>query len=167
MAQVDGLVESGRDELLGLIEREWAEWEELIARAEGRLTEPGACGTWSFKDVIAHVTAYQRFGAELVGADVRHVEVPQEIGLDFQRRNEWFHEQDRDRSLEDVLAEARQVHRELVERVRAMLPAELRAQPVGWFAWPAWRWLIHLTHEHYPEHVPGLRAWLGLEGEKQ
>jgi hypothetical protein len=167
MAQVDGFAEPGKDELLGMVERGWAEWDELIARAEGRLTEPGACGTWSFKDVIAHVTAYQRFGAELVGADVRHVEVPQEIGLDFQRRNEWFHEQDRGRSLEDVLAEARQVHRALVERVRAMSSEELRAQPVGWFAWPAWRWLIHLTHEHYPEHVPGLRAWLGLEGEKQ
>jgi hypothetical protein len=161
MSEVDGFAEPRKDELLGMLEREWTDWEGLIARAEGRLTEPGACGDWSFKDVIAHVMYYQRFGGELIGADVRHVEVPQEIGLDVQRRNEWFYELDMDRSLDDVLAEARQVHRALVERVRAMSGDELRAHPVPWQSWPAWRWVVHLTHEHYPEHVPGLEAWLG------
>jgi hypothetical protein len=161
MSEVDGFAEPRKDELLGMLEREWTDWEGLIARAEGRLTEPGACGDWSFKDVIAHVMYYQRFGGELIGADVRHVEVPQEIGLDVQRRNEWFYELDMDRSLDDVLAEARQVHRALVERVRAMSGDELRAHPVPWQSWPAWRWVVHLTHEHYPEHVPELEAWLG------
>lgn len=167
MTQVDGFAEPTKDELLAMIEREWAEWQALLARSEGRLEEPGACGTWSVKDVIAHVTAYQRFAASLIGGDVRKVEVPEEIGLDFQRRNEWFHEQDRHRSLDEVLAESHHVHEQIVARVRAMSPEQLRAQPVGWFHWPAWRWLIHLTHEHYPEHVPGLRAWLGLDEEKR
>lgn len=163
--RVDGFAEPGRDELVRMIEHEWAAWEDLIGQAEaaGRLTEPDACGTWSFKDVVAHVTAYQRFGAELIGGDVRHVEVPHDIGFDFQRRNEWFHEQDHDRPLDEILAEARHVHRELVARVQMLSPEELRKVPVGWYAWPAWRWLVHLTHEHYPEHVPGIRAWLGLE----
>jgi hypothetical protein len=162
MTQVDGFAEPTSDALVRMLEDEWADWERLIGRASaaGRLTEPGACGGWSFKDVIAHLTAYQRFGAELLGGRVRPVCVPDEIGFDTQRRNEWFHEQDRGRPLDDVLADARQVHAEIVRRVQAMSPDELRAHPVAWQAWPAWRWVIHLTHEHYPEHVPGLTAWL-------
>ncbi len=149
-----------------MLESEWATWEELISRAaaQDRLTEPGACGAWSFKDVIAHVSLhYQQFDAELIGGDVRHVQVPKDIAFDFQRRNEWFHEQDRDRTLEDVLAEALQVHREIVRRARGLSPEELRKAPVDWHTWPAWRWVVHLTHEHYPEHVPGIRAWMGLD----
>ena len=160
VTRVGGFDEPSRDELLTLLEREWADWEALIARAAGRLTEPGACGEWTFKDVIAHATYYQRFGGELIGAAVRHVEVPAEIRVDVERRNQWFYALDRDRPLADVLAEARQVHRALVERVRAMSAEELRRHPVAWQPWPAWRWLLHLTHEHYPEHVPGLEAWL-------
>jgi hypothetical protein len=160
VTRVDGFVEPSKDELLAMLDREWADWEALIARAAGRLTEPGAGGAWTFQDVIAHVTYYQRFGAELIGADVRHVEVPAEIGFDVERRNRWFYELDRDRPLDDVLAEARKVHRAIVERVRAMAADELRLHPVAWQPWPAWRWLVHLTHEHYPEHVPGLQAWL-------
>jgi hypothetical protein len=162
MSQVDGVDEPSRDELVAQVEREWADWEALIARSEatGRLEQPGAAGAWSMKDVVAHMTAYQRFGATLIGGDVRRVEVPPEIGLDTQRRNEWFHEQDRDRSTADVLAEARQVHAEIVRRVRAMSPEELRRHPVDWQPWPAWRWIVHLTHEHYPEHVPNIEAWL-------
>ena len=160
MTVVDGFEEPAKEELLAQIRAEWAAWEALIARAEGRLTEPGACGEWSFKDVIAHMTVYQRFLAGLLGGNVREVHQPAEIGFDVQKRNEWFHEQDKNRSLEDVLAEARQVHGEIVRRVEEQTPEELRRHPVDWQAWPAWRWTIHLTHEHYPEHVPDLEAWL-------
>ena len=59
-----------------------------------------------------------------------------------------------------VLAEARHVHREIARRVGEMSSDELRAHPVAWQPWPAWRWLVHLTHQHYEEHTPGLRAWL-------
>jgi len=162
VTDVDGFDEPSHDNLLATLEREWDDWEALIERATGRLTEPGACGSWRFQDVIAHVMYYQRFGGELVGADVRHIDVPAEFAFDVEARNRWFYDLDRDRSLDDVLAEARQVHRAIVERVRGMSADELRQQPVAWQQWPAWRWLVHLTHEHYPEHAPGLEAWLAV-----
>ncbi len=161
MTEVDGFAEPTRAALVRMLEEEWVAWEGLITAAAGRLEEPGACGVWSFKDVIAHVTAYQRFCAEILGGAVRRVAPPEEIGFDTERRNAWFHEQDRARPLTEILDEARQVHRELVAQIARRSAEELRVHPVPWQAWPAWRWAIHLTHEHYPEHEPGLRAWLG------
>jgi hypothetical protein len=76
MGEVDGFVDPSKDDLLAMLEREWAEWEALVLR------------------------------------------------------------------------------------VRAISVDMLRAHPVTWQRWPASRWLIHLTHEHYPEHVPGLQGRL-------
>ena len=52
-------------------EREW--WESLLAEVgEARMTEPGTVGDWSFKDLVAHLFAWEaremdRFEAALAG----------------------------------------------------------------------------------------------------
>src|SRR5207237_2743438 len=42
-----------------------ARWEELLSRVgEARMEEPGVEGDWSVKDIVAHITWYER---EMVG----------------------------------------------------------------------------------------------------
>lgn len=49
-----------RQRLIGLID---ARWQELLASysglADARLIEPGVTGSWSVKDIIAHVTVWE------------------------------------------------------------------------------------------------------------
>jgi hypothetical protein len=150
-------------DLVARIERDWADWQRLIDRVGDRLTEPGAAGDWTAKDVVAHVCAYQRFVLGLLGGRVRELPpMPPDVGWDTDRRNAWLHALDRDRPADAVRAEARDVHAQLVEQVRARSAEALRAPLVAWSEWPAWRWVLSATEEHHGEHAPPLRRWLGL-----
>ena len=49
--------------LLERVRRERADWERLLAEVgEARMEEPGPMGQWTFKDLQAHLTAWQRHG---------------------------------------------------------------------------------------------------------
>lgn len=59
--------EGAKDQLLETLRGERNQWEGLLAEVgEERLTAGGVCGEWSVKDLLGHLTAYQRFwGAQL------------------------------------------------------------------------------------------------------
>ena len=47
-----------RADLLAELNSEYEAWEGLLAQiGEDRMEEPGVAGSWSIKDVIAHLTA--------------------------------------------------------------------------------------------------------------
>lgn len=59
-------------ELLDAMRSGRARWEDLLAEVEtGRMDEPGVVGAWSVRDVVAHVSAYERFIAAAILADLR------------------------------------------------------------------------------------------------
>lgn len=52
-------------EFVADVRRARAEWDALVDRINrAEMSTPGFCGTWSLKDVIAHLTWYER---EMVG----------------------------------------------------------------------------------------------------
>jgi len=163
--------------LLDALHTERARWETLLAEVgDARMTEPGVEGEWSVKDVVAHVTAYERWiVGELGGATRRDPPPPPEVDMaDVDQRNAWFHRQDRDRTLRDVLAEAERVFGQLLALTQARSEGELRAlyslAPEGALRpaaesetpapWPLWKWIANMSLEHYPQHIAPLRAWL-------
>jgi hypothetical protein len=162
MVTIDGFAEPTRAELIERIEENYATWDRLVARAADRLTEPFA-GEWSLRDVTAHLCAHERFLLVPMGGRARPVpEMPSDIGASVQRRNEFLHEHDRARSVDAVMDEAAAVRAELLARIGS-LPEEKLSAPrfFPWHEWPLWRWLLHLTVEHYDEHRPALRAFVG------
>src|SRR5215216_3112773 len=99
-----------------------AEWEALMTQVgEERMTEPGAAGDWSVKDVAAHLTSYSRWFVNASEAHFRGELPPLDgtEGMDFEQRNLFWHQQTRDRSLVDVQAESQQVFSRLLEVVEA------------------------------------------------
>ncbi|HEY3079037.1 MAG TPA: ClbS/DfsB family four-helix bundle protein [Chloroflexota bacterium] len=163
MTLVDGFAEPAREEMLVRVADERAAWQELIEAAGDRVNEPGPAGDWTLRDVVAHINGYQRFLVGSMGGRVRDVgPMPAEAEFDVQKRNEWLHGRDRDRTWNLVAAEAQELHVELLAQLGARSQEQLRAPMVAWNPWPTWRWVIHLTHEHYEEHLPDLRKWLGL-----
>ncbi|HMB21859.1 MAG TPA: maleylpyruvate isomerase N-terminal domain-containing protein, partial [Anaerolineales bacterium] len=74
------------------------EWDALLAEiGEERMTETGAAGDWSVKDVAAHLTSYsQRF----ISASEAHFrgELPPldgTEGMDFETLNQHYYERNR------------------------------------------------------------------------
>ena len=78
-------------------------------------------------------------------------------------RNEIVYQQNRERPLAEVLAEAGQVYSQLLELVSALSEAELNdplyiaEMPPGL---PPWRLLAGNTYIHYQEHAGQLKDWI-------
>ena len=143
-----------------------AEWDALMTEVgTARMTEPGAAGDWSVKDVIAHLTSYNRWFVQASEAHFRG-EMPPLDGtedMDFEQRNLFRHQQTRDHSLADVQTESRQVFDRLLEVVEAH-SEEFLTQPQQFEGAPGpllvWKMLEGDGYEHYRDHMRSIRAWL-------
>ena len=149
-----------------------AEWDALMAVVgEGRMTEPGAAGDWSVKDVMAHLTSYSRWFVNASEAHFRGELPPLDgtEGMDFEQRNLFWHQQARDRSLADVQAESQQVFSRLLEVVQAH-SEEFLTQPQQFENAPEplliWKMLEGDGYEHYRDHMRSIRAWLERPAER-
>jgi hypothetical protein len=163
---------SSKSELIRAMRTARDEWDGLIARAPyARLSESGAAGEWSIKDVIAHVTEYDRWLA--LGLALR-LQAPPKIWLDDLSLDEFntvLHQQILDRKAEAVLADSARVFQDLLKEVEAHSEAYLfgthRVEGVPYDVIPA-RLLKSESYGHYQDHIPALRAWLSSvlgEGE--
>jgi hypothetical protein len=146
-------------ELLADIRAEWALWEALLGEIEE--TQPGVAGVWSVKDMVAHITWFER---EMVGMLEARALVGSDLWqLPADQRNARIFEENRDRALRDVLAEAQQVHHHLVEKVEALAeddlvdPHRFPGMPEDW---QPWKVIAGNSNEHYRDHSQDVRTWL-------
>lgn len=161
--------------LLERLHREKACWDALlqVVREQDMLL-PGVMGEWTFKDVVAHLTGWRkRTVARFVGA-LRGTEPPPdwpaELGDNVAEVNMLMHRSQRDRSLDEVLAESRQVWSQLVEVVEALPETDLFE--VGRFAWLPDHALgpanLAWSFEHLHEHAAQIHDWMArLYGQVQ
>jgi Mycothiol maleylpyruvate isomerase N-terminal domain len=140
--------------------------ETVVARAGmARLDSPGACGSWSIKDVLAHIAFGQEWLAEQLELPARGEQPGRdEIAAmdprlwEQESRNALVHEQSRGRELADVLewwrqswARCRAAHEALAESAYY--------RPHWWTqGWPLVR---GLDPNHRLEHAKEISAWLG------
>jgi hypothetical protein len=141
-------------ELLADEERLWADLHRLVdSLPEDRVGQPGySVEGWSGKDLVAHI------GSWLAEAGVVFERIrfgtyrPEEIDIDAM--NEALYELMRDVAFPDVRAQG-------VAARNRMLRA-WRSLPEGSPA--ADRWISKAGPEHYAEHLPRLRDWVGELG---
>ena len=154
-----------RSEFLDALRTERAEWDSLLAQIdEARMTEPGVVGEWSVKDIIAHITWFER---EMVGVLRAHTLIGSDLwNLPHDERNAAIFEQNRHCPLSDVLADARQVFPQLVELVQSLDdqdlidPSRFANMPADW---QPWKIIAGNSFEHYRAHATELRAWLNTQ----
>jgi uncharacterized protein (TIGR03083 family) len=151
-----------KSELLKDIRAEWAHWEALVDRIdEAQMTQPGVVGAWSVKDIIAHIAWFEREmvgmlqARALVGSDLWQHPVDQ--------RNARIFEENRDRPLREVLAEAQQVHQRFLEELEVLAEDDL-ADPHRFPGmpedWQPWKVIAENSNEHYRDHSRDLCTWL-------
>lgn len=164
-------------ELVARIERGRAELEQLIAPlTEAELVAPGPDGGWSIKDHLAHLAAWERGIAallrrqprwEAMGLDRETVLATDEDGV-----NALLDQQNRDRSLSEVLAALRQAQKEMSGALDSLEDADL-FKPYSFYESgeesdeseaedgpPVIGWIIGNTYDHYDEHRGYIEAIL-------
>jgi hypothetical protein len=112
--------------------------------------------TWTRKDVIAHLEAWERRVVENLGT-LRAGRTP-DGSVETDELNERFFAQSRDRSLDDVLAGERSAYDAVLATIDGATDEELFDG--HHFAWtegdPLADWFRGNTDEHYAEHLEQL-----------
>jgi hypothetical protein len=157
-----------RQELLAVFENAQAEFEALLEQVgEARLTEPGVTGSWSIKDIIAHVTAWEERPVawlEALQQGTSPEPAPWPKGLDDDQTNALIYEANRDRSLADVLARWRQVSRSIAQAIRTLSEDDLFNRQIEWLGGNSLaEALPGNSYEHLNDHAALIREWLAAQ----
>ena len=156
-----------KGELLAAIRRERALLDAAVLRAgEARMTEPSLEGGRSVKDVLAHVSAWEKICMALVRNNQPiQPPPPDETGSSTDVINEKIYEGSRDRPAADVVTEAARSYGELVAMIEALsdeaVAAVLGGGQHGAEGSPTIAELISENSDaHYREHSEQINRWL-------
>jgi hypothetical protein len=156
-----------KPELLQAIYSARKEWEALIDQIpHKRLSEALSPGSWSIKDIIAHITEYDRWLA--LGLALRLQKPPQiwldDFGLD--EFNAVLHQQIADRNPDEILLDSKQVFQDMINEIEAHSEAYLfgthHVKGVPDVIVPS-QMLKSESYGHYRDHIPAIRDWLSSQ----
>ncbi len=144
--------------LLDKVRSERSRLDALLAGfTDEQLAQPGVDGDWSIKDHLAHITWHEQEIVRMLRARSLEYSVVSDLwNLPLHERNHAIHESNRDRSLEDVRAESRQVYAELSQLLEGVSeedltdPGRYKGMPGDW---KPWRLIAENIYEHYHDHT--------------
>jgi hypothetical protein len=151
------------------LQQEHQQWEVFLAKiGPTRMNQPGVNGAWSMKDIVAHLTGWNRWlVARLQAAQRRQPEPLPPWPAHLQTEDEinaWIYESNRGRSVREVLDETHQTYQQLLAVIES-LPDEVRVEwiePAYYLVWvDDERFLAgEFFHHFHDDHEPDVRAWL-------
>lgn len=144
---------------LKLLERIDSRWQALLTSyaglTESQLTAPGVIGTWSIKDIIAHVSVWEEEALThlpIVLAGRRPPRYSTTHG-GINAFNALMTQRSRDLTLQDVLRRRDDTHRRLLELVARVPEAECGGDT-------RFRRRLRLdTYGHYAVHTRAIAKW--------
>lgn len=149
------------------VKTEYAFLERTLALVPPeRTAEGGVCGHWSAKDLVAHLTAWERLTLRWLADAARGIplKVPDEgFGWeDFDAQNDLYYRRTKDHSLDDILADARRVRAEILALINGLTDEELAGggRFAGMFIDSPGEAIASNTYEHYGQHITQIREWL-------
>jgi hypothetical protein len=161
-----------KSELLNWLQEEYRQWQVMLDQiGPTRMDQPGVNGDWSMKDIIAHLTGWNRHLANRLKAAQRgepeppppwpaHLQTEDEI-------NAWIYETNRGRSVREVLDESHQLFQEIVTVIESVpdqaqidtIEAGGRGYYFLWIGDKRFQPGEFFDHFH-DDHEPDIRAWL-------
>lgn len=162
------------DEVVARMVGARAELDGVLGRlSPEQLSTPGPEG-WAIKDHLVHLEVWARATTDLLEGRLEYPRLGVADYAEFKAStidgiNTRIYEENRFRSLEDVLAGFRQSHERFVERVRAMSDADLQ-RPYRSFVPderpdgddPILDWIAADSYEHDEEHLGWIKEHFGL-----
>ena len=150
-----------KNQLLAEMDKEWAKVERLCASlTEAEKVAAPAQGEWSVKDIIAHLSAWEKYLLDRLGYIMTgqgpHYPV-MTCWDDVHRFNAQVYTENKDRPLSSVMIEFRNLYHGVVTVIQALSDEQLN-QPYD-YDFPDDRiTLLQMiranTYEHYQEHCP-------------
>lgn len=156
-------------ELLRWLTEEEQKWALLLAAiGERRMAQSGVNGDWSMRDIVAHLTGWQRWlvirlRAAADGQPEPSTPWPAQITSEDEV-NTWIYEANRERPVRQVLDDAHNVHQQLLTTIER-LPEESRIETIDGKFHLIWvsdqRFAVgEFFHHFYDDHAADVLAWL-------
>jgi len=151
-----------KPELLAQICSERKRLEEVLAAlTPDQMLQPGACGEWTVKDVLAHISAWERRMLSWTGSHLRGEPPAVPLPWDVERMNAETYAQVKDKSLAEVLEEFRQSYRASLALAESLSEGQLQTTYTDtWPMCPLWMGVAANTNWHYKEHRETILTWL-------
>ncbi|MFH1689779.1 MAG: ClbS/DfsB family four-helix bundle protein [Candidatus Eisenbacteria bacterium] len=154
-------------EFVRRVRESWESWERQVARCPvGRMELPGFYRERSLRDVIMHITWYER---QMVGIlESRSFEGSPLWELPTDERNGIIYGENENRALDDVRGESTRVHARMMELMDGLAddelndPASFPGMPAEWAPWDV---IASNTYEHYDGHAESMETWLEPQAE--
>ena len=160
-----------RLELIALVRSGRTELEATLTQLRSaQLLEAGTVHGWSAKDLLAHISAWDRWLLRWLDLDAQGnpVDPPERIRSDEQldRFNERARVASQECPLPEVVREFAASYGELLVRVESLGERDLFE--AGRYPWldgeSLWQWVANNTYGHYEEHIGALRAFASAAG---
>jgi hypothetical protein len=142
-----------------LLQKVDARWQELVASYAGlsaaEMQDPGVTGTWSVKDIIAHVTVWEEEALTHLPAILAGRRPPRYSVTHggINAFNAQMTQRNRELSLADVLRRRDDTHRRLLAFVESVPESECGGDT-------RFRRRLRLdTYGHYAVHANAIRQW--------
>jgi len=151
-----------KPELLDQIRAERQRLEEVIAAlTSDQMLQPGASGEWTVKDVLAHISAWERRMLSWLGSHLRGASPDLPLPWDVERMNAETYAQVKDKPLAEVLEEFHQSYRDALALAESLSEEQLKTIYTNtWPMAPLWFGVAANTNWHYIEHRESIEAWL-------
>jgi hypothetical protein len=161
-----------KSELLDWLQDEYRLWEELLEQIGLiRMDQPGVNADWSMKDIVAHLTGWNRWlitrlQAAQHGESEPHPHWPAQLQSEDEI-NAWIYGVNHQRSVREVLDESRQLFQQLFAVIEG-LPENIRiefVEPKFHIVWigdkyfPVGEFFYHF----HDDHEPDIRTWLARQ----
>jgi hypothetical protein len=137
---------------------------EVAGLTEDEMREPHAPDGWSIKDVLVHISGWERMFTGWMDAILRGQRPDRPEDIDeawLNATNARLYEESRDRSPEEVRIEAAEWHAAIIALIERMSEDELfdpqRFPYTG--GDPVAPWVRGNADEHYDEHRAQIAAW--------
>lgn len=155
-----------KQEMLDLISNEWEALGAVLEPLDRKtMSQAGVESTWSVKDILAHISAWEKLMIQWLEESLRG-ETPQrpapgESWDDLDTFNEQLYLENKDKTLDDVLQEFGEIHQVAMKIVEAMDESDL-LEPDR-FEWrkgdPIWHLVAGNTWLHFKEHRETISRW--------
>jgi len=148
-------------DLLKQIHVEHALLERILARlTHAQMSIPGVEGVWSVKDVLAHISAWERSMQEYTHSLLQGQPPAVPLPWDVDRMNAGIYARFKDKPLGEVLEEFRQSYWDSIVLIESLSEDQLRhVYPDTWPLGPLWTGIADNMSGHYQEHRLDIQKW--------
>lgn len=122
------------------------------------LNKPGACGVWSIKDILAHLTSFEHVLTEVLGTFIGKTTTTylNQNNADPQKFNDHQVAVRKDKSFDEIHSEYNQVHSQVMEKIAKISHQKL--QEVGTLPWYGSEYslddyIVYSNYGHKREHT--------------